>query len=430
MSKKYQITAREIFRSVAKIFEARGLEFPVNNLFLKTSPTGVHWLLIMFDWQKVSRIQQLSDPDLIHHLNLELKKFRLFPVSDGSGQYFSYAIALDPRPELPKIITSSEQLDDKFQIGLDIMGREISTTWKDLGHVIVAGMTGSGKSVFMRSITNQAIHDGFKLALIDLEDRTFSSLITHPQLMAPIGGLSNAEQVLDSVIAEIERRKKLFVYGSSIEDVYDWNRKYPAKKLPLILLAIDEYNATVQTFGGIRSDFATKSTLVAWRGRKYGVVMVIAGQTFEKAIVGAVRDQMVTKICFRVANSVVSRVILEKNGAEKLDTPGRAITNKWGLIQTYYVESFDQAETEFKIEQILTDMEIELVKSVLKYNDGKLTYEYITSLGWSRSDAKTLRDRLVELSLAETDKNQNNSLVLNIPKEIEENLRGRKSLQT
>ena len=419
---------REVFSKVENVFSARGLEFPVSQIYLKQSAMGIVWLLIIFDFTKVQKVHHLTDPDLIHHINLELRKFRLIPVANSRTML--YAIPLDPKPVLPEIIERDEQVDEVFQIGRDFLNREIAVSWENLGHVIVAGMTGSGKSVFMRSLTNQAIHDGFQLALIDLEDRTFSQLVSNPQLLSPIGGLETAETVLDNVLFEINRRRQLFNYGSSVEDVNDWNKKYPTKHLPPILLAIDEFNATVLTFGGIRSEFASKATQIAWRGRKYGVTMVIAGQTFEKAIVGPVRDQMITKICFRVANSNISRVILERSGAEKIDVPGRAMTNRWGTIQTYYADSFDQDESEFRIDSMLSQDEVDLIKSVMENNDGKLTYEYLIGLNFSRSEAKSIRDHLTQLGLAEVDKNQNNSLVLVIPPELSDSLQSQHSLQT
>jgi hypothetical protein len=413
-----------LLEKVSTVMENRGIKFPVNHALLKQSESGLTWLLVIFDFARIDNLSAISDGSLIRHLNYELSPYRLILAENKTE--LVYAILLDELPAVPEKIELSFREDDVFQIGRDILGHEVAVKWSDLGHVIVAGMTGSGKSVFMRSITNQAIQDGFQLALIDLEDMTFGELAQCKNLVTPIGGVDTAERVLDVVLGMIEERKTLFSTVPGVKDIYDWNQG-GSEKLPLVLLAIDEFNATIQTFGGIKSDFASKATQVAWRGRKYGIIMVIAGQTFEKVIVGPVRDQMITKICFQVTNASTSRIILGEAGAEDLSIPGRAITNRWGLIQTYHVDSFDVHEFEFSPFNFgLDEMDINILDAAL-VNDGKLTYELLTEFGFTRTEANKFRERMRRAGIAEVDKSQNNSLVVKKTAEILQILQSQQS---
>lgn len=413
--KKYMLTSSNIIKTIATIFQNRNIPFPIGDVTIQQSKSGLNWLLFNFNLSKLSKIDFLLEDDLIRHINLELNPYQLITVEDDIGIF--YAICLDKKPTLSNVIFQENQIDNIFQVGRDLLGKEIVISWEDLGHIIVAGMTGSGKSVFLRSITEQSINDGFQLALIDLEDMTFGALKNNSNLVAPIGGIKTAEKVLNVVLDIIEERKEIFSSRKSIQDIYDWNNnlKDDDKPLPMILLAIDEFNATVQTFGGTKSNFANKATQIAWRGRKYGIIMVIAGQTFEKVIVGPVRDQMITKVCFQVSNAAISRIILGESGAEKINVPGRAITNRWGLIQTYYHENFDNQIIEDSVERKFSDFEIELLNTALEENNGKLTYSFIQNFGFSRTEAKEIRENLMRRGIAKIDKNQNNALVINIP---------------
>jgi DNA segregation ATPase FtsK/SpoIIIE-like protein len=210
-----------------------------------------------------------------------------------------------------------------------------------LGHLLIAGMTGSGKSTFLRLLIYQALRASLGLMLADLDGVGFAPLADHPALLRPLAtDPPSAHNLIRSALAECERRKALFTSAPGFpEKLADYNRTAATKcnfaePLPRILVVIDEFNALMAAAGGTNSDFAKDAAMLSWRARKFGIHFVAAAQAFEKATVGKVRDQM-HPVCFRVELASTARMI-GCRGAESIRTPGRAVRPD-GRMQSYYL---------------------------------------------------------------------------------------------
>ena len=211
--------------------------------------------------------------------------------------------------------------------------------------MLVAGMTGSGKSSFLRLLVYQALHEGYQLAIADVHSRTFPMLKHHPALLTPLAKLpTDAVRVLDDIGVEIKRRELLFDeverQGHYPDDVWEYNRIPGVKRLEPILVVLDEYNATVQANGGVNRKFAQLARDLVWTGRKWGITVIVAGQEFEKKVVGPIREQLGLRLCFRVMSKETSKIVTGSGAAASIPSnrPGRALLAGRGSVQTFHLE--------------------------------------------------------------------------------------------
>lgn len=240
--------------------------------------------------------------------------------------------------ELPERVEFPGVTPGRVLLGATADGKVAGGKWGSVGHIIVAGQTGSGKSVTVRSVVHQAQQQGFGLLLGDLDGATFPMLAGSSALLAPLAGREGEYvDILGWALEEIERRAKLYAdapgYPESVEEYNQSNE--PLKR---ILIALDEYNAAVTATGGPDGDLARLAAGIAWRGRKFGITLLFAAQDFSKGVIGRVRDQAGAIVAHRVRSVEVARN-LGLEGAARISerTPGRALTDRWGVIQSYFV---------------------------------------------------------------------------------------------
>jgi hypothetical protein len=235
-------------------------------------------------------------------------------------------------------------------------------------------MTGSGKSVFLRLLVHQAIADGARLLLADLDGATFPMLQGHLALLAPIAGNpQEAHQVVGLALGECDRRAALYAtVGGFPDNLGEYNTaavKGGDPALPRVLVVLDEFNATVVALGGARGQFAGDVAATAWRGRKFGVNLVVAAQDFAKETVGRFRDQ-VSSVCFRVQSKELARQV-GCSEAVHITRPGRAVSQRWGAFQAYFL---DKAELSAATAGagILSQAELDMIRWAIEQNDGYL----------------------------------------------------------
>lgn len=194
-------------------------------------------------------------------------------------------------------------------------------------HLIVAGLTGSGKSSFLKGLLTQLISQNspknIKILPIDLKSgATLFKFRDVPHLEKPL--VSSKKEVLeylDYLLAETKRRQE-FLTEHSCEDVDEYCNEYG--KLPFnFLVAIFEEVALLMSYG---KDVAMKVAEVTATGRSAGVHAILCTQ-YPKA---SVLDTKITancpaRVCFQMENANQSRVVLDETGAEKLSGPGHAI---------------------------------------------------------------------------------------------------------
>ncbi len=246
----------------------------------------------------------------------------------------------------------------------------------------------------------------------DPDGRTFSFMENAHQLLAPVANtLEGCVQLVEIALQEIAKRTRHFDALPNKPDNRDEYNARTKEKMPQLLVILDEFNGIVMATGGARGDFAQKTTQIAWRGAKFGVHLILAGQDFAKDIVGPVREQMSTRLCFQVSNASTSKIVLGKSGAEKIKHPGRALSNRWGMIQTYLVSKEDLIQRNPQTGMMAE--EEALANHLKKESDGHLNLDILQDfLNVGERQARRLRADWLIRGLAEKRPHQNNGIYL------------------
>ena len=336
------LEAEAIARRIPMVMARRGLR-PAFAEWVVTSYRGMVWLFGVFDLRRVERMEAYTRPGLLHHLSATIGG-RPVVVSNTSG--LRYAILVSRLPRLPRRVDFPGLRRGEVLLGISATGNVISVPWSRLGHLLVAGQTGSGKSSFLRLLSYQAIAEGAVLVLGDLDGATFPMLDGHPSLLLPIATEPEAfREAVERVLGECNHRARLYRqvagFPETLEEYNDLAVKEGREPLPRVVVILDEFNSAVRADGGAsaKGRLADVSARLAWRGRKFGVHLVFAAQDFTKEVVGRVRDQVAAAICFRLRSPQTARAV-GCTGANRIlvDKPGRAVTDRWGLIQTFYLD--------------------------------------------------------------------------------------------
>jgi len=382
----------------------RGLSAEVMSQPMLTEHHGRAWLILPLDLSKVNRIEQYANSDVLHHLATVLKGKRVL-LSNSTG--LRYTVLLSDAPTLPAEVEYPGHRKELCQLGVTLSGT-VMVKWRDLGHVLIGGMTGFGKSNVLRLIVEQAIADNFQLLLADPDGRTFAAYSGHPALLEALGEtLDGCALTLKCAEGEINRRASLYRHASHNPDDIDSYNAHANEPLRRLLVVVDEFNGLVQASGGVRGAVAQAATQIAWRGRKFGVTLILAGQTFEKESVGPVRDQMATRICFRVAAPSISRIVVGRAGAERLLVKGRALST-FGVMQTYLAPKSRNAPSG----DGLTKEERILALKICTDHNGRMTLTVLEQLGYPKRQAARLRDDWENRGLAMKRPEQDNALCL------------------
>jgi S-DNA-T family DNA segregation ATPase FtsK/SpoIIIE len=236
---------------------------------------------------------------------------------------------------LREVLEASPQdkKESKLLIGLgrDIMGRAIHTEINRMPHLLVAGATGSGKSVCINSmlisIIMRAKPEEVKLLLIDPKMVELNSYNGVPHLLMPVvTDPRKANVALKKVVSEMERRYELFSasktrniagYNAFIETTNeDLPKEEHKPKLPLMVVVIDELADLMMVASKDVEDSIMRITQMA---RAAGIHLIVATQRpSTDVITGIIKANIPSRIAFGVSSSIDSRTILDMSGAEKL----------------------------------------------------------------------------------------------------------------
>jgi len=368
-----------IARITPYVLAQRGVDPCFSSWVLTPDGDGLVWLFGALDVRRIARMEQYLDHDLLHQVSTACRGIPVY-LSNTNG--LRYGFLLTGRPRLPGRVDFPGLERGIVRLGIGLQG-EVRCTWDRLGHLLVAGQTGSGKSVLLRLLAHQGLADGARLLLSDLDGATFPMLAGHPALVAPIAGNpQEAHQVVGLALGECDRRAVLYQaaggYPDKMEDYNAQAVKVGEETLPRLLVILDEYNATAIANGGARGQFAGDVAALAWRGRKFGVNLVVAAQDFAKDIVGRFRDQ-VTPILFHVQSKDLARAV-NCSPAAHFTKPGRAVSPRWGKFQAFYLDKADLA-TATAGAGVLSPGELSLVLWALEENDGYLSLADIQQAG-------------------------------------------------
>lgn len=220
--------------------------------------------------------------------------------------------------ESEAMISSSSKLT--VALGLDVTGKPVVADLGKMPHVLIAGQTGSGKSVclntFLSSILFRASPSEVKLVLVDPKRVEMVHYAGIPHLITPvITDYTEVINVLRWVVDEMEMRYKKFSEVGA-RNIESYNEMSGFQAMPYIVLIVDEL-AEVMLFSPVEVE--EKITRIAQKSRATGIHMVLATQRPSvDVITGLIKANIPCRIAFKVASQVDSRVILDLPGAEKL----------------------------------------------------------------------------------------------------------------
>ena len=208
-------------------------------------------------------------------------------------------------------------------LGKDIVGKPFVTDLKKLPHLLIAGTTGSGKSVGINSMVVSLLYrnspDRLKFMMIDPKMLEFSIYNDIPHLLTPV--ITNAKQAvvaLSNMVAEMERRYQLMSQykTKNIEGFNKKAKKEGLEELPYIVVIIDELADLMMTSG---KDVEYSIARLAQMARAAGIHLIVATQRPSVDVVtGLIKANLPARISFRVGQKIDSKVILDSFGAESL----------------------------------------------------------------------------------------------------------------
>jgi len=231
------------------------------------------------------------------------------------------------RPELvtlKQMLTSNQFSDNNdsllVPLGLDVSGQPVSTTIAKMPHVLIAGATGSGKSVLLNSWISSFLFrtrpEELRLILVDPKRVELSLYNGIPHLLTEV--IVNGEKIISALkwtVAEMEVRYKLFQKAGA-RNIEGYNAIEGVEKKPYVIFVIDELADLMVFAPGEAEELITR---VAQMARATGIHLVLATQRPSvDVITGLMKANIPTRIAFNVSSMVDSRVIIDMPGAEKL----------------------------------------------------------------------------------------------------------------
>ena len=344
---------------------------------------------------KVSRIVNLTD-DIA--LNLAAQHIRMeAPIPGKSAIGIEVPNKTTEAVHLRDVLDCSDFKDARGGIpvglGKDIAGKPVITDLAKMPHLLVAGTTGSGKSVCVNTLISSILFsrkpEEVKLLLIDPKMVELSIYNGIPHLMAPVvTDMKKAAAVLRWAVREMEARYKAFA-ASGKRDIKSYNEAHPKAAMPLIVLIIDELADLMMT---APDDIEESISRLAQMARAAGIHMVLATQRPSvNVITGSIKANVPSRISFAVGSQIDSRTILDMAGAEKLLGKGDMLFAPIGANKPIRVQGafISDDEVENLVEFVKAQREPEYDNTVTQEAEKEAEKE-------SSDDNDVYRDELLE----------------------------------
>lgn len=316
-------TKDEINSNIANL-EKKLIDFGVKGRIRQAYPGPV---VTMYEFEpaagiKINRIVSLSD-DLA--LALRAPSIRVYPIAGKAAIGIEVPNRRRATVYLREILSS-----DAFQkssslltlaLGKDIFGNPIVTDLTRMPHLLVAGATGSGKSIFINSLILSILYKAepsdVKMLMVDPKLLELSAYSDIPHLIAPvITNPKEASNALQKMVFEMERRYRLLAERGS-RNIDNFNKDVEAhERLPYIVIFIDELADLMFT---APADVENAITRLAQMARASGIHLILATQRPSvDVITGLIKANFPARISFQLTTKVDSRTILDSQGAEQL----------------------------------------------------------------------------------------------------------------
>ena len=232
---------------------------------------------------------------------------------------------------LDKLNSISEKYSnykDKFYVllGEDILGNPnlIDMSDSNSPHLLIAGQTGSGKSVLLNSMlaSIMSIYTPDEVEMILVDPKQVELTIFEESPFTKNNHIATesheAIQLLDELVNEMNRRYKLF-RDCRVKNITDYNKKCPENKEKRILMVFDEYGAMIEESKDVRDKLEQAIKQLSQKARAAGIHMIICTQTPRADIITTtIRNNLTARVALKVADSTASSLIIDTKGAESL----------------------------------------------------------------------------------------------------------------
>ncbi|WP_042272912.1 FtsK/SpoIIIE family DNA translocase [Faecalimicrobium dakarense] len=344
-----------------------GVEAKVNQVTV--GPTITRYEIQPSPGVKVSKIVNLTD-DIA--LSLAAKSIRIEAPIPGKS-----AIGIEVPNEEAQMVGLREVLEsDEFKkfdsplamaLGKDISGKPIIGDIGKMPHLLIAGSTGSGKSVCVNTLINSILYkakpDEVKFLLIDPKVVELASYNGIPHLLIPVvTDPKKAANALNWAVVEMNRRYKLFA-DTQVKDITSYNEK-AEEKLPKIVIIIDELADLMMASANDVEDYICR---LAQMARAAGMHLIVATQRPSvDVITGVIKANIPSRIAFAVSSQTDSRTILDMGGAEKLLGKGDMLFYPLGAAKPVRLQGAFISENE---SEKIIDYVKGQVREEVKYED-------------------------------------------------------------
>ncbi|MFX4056943.1 MAG: DNA translocase FtsK [Spiroplasma sp. hy2] len=320
-NERNKLAAQKKAVKINQVFQQFNIAASVQGINI--GPTITKFEVQMQPGVKVNKIMHLEN-DLKYALATQNVRIEA-PIQGKSAVGIEIANEISNKVTLREIMERLplEKQDHKLLVGIgrSVNGEIIFVELDKMPHLLVAGSTGSGKSVCINTILSSLIlrtkPSEVKLLLIDPKQVELVVYNNLPHLLAPvITDTKLANSALKKIIAEMERRYSM-LSERGVRNIESFNKKVTAKdRLPYIVVIIDELADLMMTAGKDIEDSIMRITQLA---RAAGIHMVIATQRpSTDVITGVIKTNIPSRISFSVTSAIDSRTILDQGGAEKL----------------------------------------------------------------------------------------------------------------
>ena len=325
------VSDKDIMNTAEKLQETLrsfGVDVSIGDVSL--GPTITRYELIPAQGVKVSKITSLTD-DI--KLSLAVSEIRMEAPIPGKS-----AVGIEVPNKEKNMVTLRELLESSefqaaksrlsFAVGKNISGKTIVTDVSKMPHLLVAGTTGSGKSVcintFIMSILFKARPDEVRLILIDPKMVEFKVYNDIPHLMIPVvTDPKKAAGALNWAVAEMTKRYQLFS-EAGVRNIEGYNRRMEKmssehetyEKMPKLVIIVDEFADLMMVAPGEVEDAVCRLAQLA---RAAGIHLVLATQRPSvNVITGLIKANIPSRIALSVSSAIDSRTMIDSSGAEKL----------------------------------------------------------------------------------------------------------------
>ena len=350
---------------------------------------------------KVASITKLSN-DIA--LNMRARSIRMEAPIPGKA---AVGIEIENEKAAPVLIRDLIDSDEfmsaksviEFVVGKDISGNNIVADLKDMPHLLIAGATGSGKSVCINSIIASFLYKArpseLKLIMIDPKMVELGNYNGIPHMLTPVvTDPRKAARALAIAVDEMEKRYELFA-ENNVKDIESYNQlmrldqRYADCK-PQIVIIIDELADLMMASP---AEVETSICRLAQKARAAGLHLIVATQRPSADVVtGLIKANIPSRIAFSVASLTDSRIILDMGGAEKLLGKGDMLFSPVGSVKPLRVQG-----------PFISEQETEKIIRFVKKEGGSPDYDEELMNGMENTDRKTggeSQDELTEDAIA------------------------------